>query len=369
MSGLSALLCGSGPRVYLCGPMVPEGQAPNGGYAAANARTLATLRDQGCHAQGLPYPLPSGSGLHKLRSYLQGFRQLLAQLSTLPPGVFHVTGLYKQFVLPELLLLRKARRLGFKTIYDVRAGSMQLHYRRLGAVYRWLFRAVLRSADQVMVEGREYDDFVRAVTGRSPFYFPNHIDLDANPARGPRSADAPPVLIYVGRVTLDKGLATLLDAARVLGEGGLRPEVWIVGPAAPGLQAELQARYADVAAQWLGSQSSQDVLALLTRAHFFVFASRHTGEGHSNALTEAMSAGCVPVVSRNGFNASVVGDAGSVLGLTADGPAYAAEIRQLWVEGRWESMSAKSRARASELFNSKAVIGALLAEYRRLCGK
>lgn len=350
--------------------MVPEGQAPNGGYAAANARTLATLRGQGCPVQGLPYPIPSGGGLQKLRGYVQGFRQLLAQLSTLPPGVFHVTGLYKQFVLPELLLLRKARRLGFKTVYDIRAGSMQLHYRRLGAVYRWLFRAVLRSADRVMVEGREYDDFVKSVTGRSPFYFPNHIDLDASPARVPRSAEAAPVLIYVGRVTLDKGLVPLLDAARALGQGGVKPEVWIVGPADAGLQSELQARYPDVGAQWMGSKPSHEVLALLTRAHFFVFASRHSGEGHSNALTEAMSAGCVPVVSRNGFNASVVGDAGAVLTLTADGAAYAAEIRQLWTEaGRWEALSARSRARASELFNSKAVIGSLQTEYRRLCGK
>lgn len=354
------------PTVYLCGPMVAEGQAPNGGYAAANARTLATLRAHHWPARGLPYPLPQGNGFRKLLAYVTGFRQLLAGLSSLQPGVLHVTGLYKQFAVPELLLIRKAKRLGFKTIYDIRAGSMLTYYRRLGGVYRMVFRSLLRSADCIMVEGREYEGFVQGVTGRTPFYFPNHIDVDASPARPRPAPGASPVMIYVGRVTLDKGIETVLGAARELKARGLDPKVWIVGPASSQLKNDVQAKFSDIDANWFGSMQANEVLSLLSQAHFFVFPSRHTGEGHSNALTEAMSKGCVPVVSLNGFNGSVVEEAGVVLPLQADGAAYAEAMLALWRGHQWADFSSRAQSRARASFDSTKVIRSLREQYQRL---
>lgn len=352
--------------IYLCGPLAPEGQPPNGGYAAANARTLAALRSQQRSVQAMPYPAPVGGGLAKLLGYVSGFRRLLRQLELQAPGVLHITGLYKQFVLPELLLLRKARRLGYLTVYDIRAGSMLLYYQRLGAVYQALFRRVLREADRVMVEGREYESFVQQLTGQAPFYFPNHVELASLADRTSPPAGESPVLIYVGRVNLDKGIATLLEAARVLGKRGSPVRVWIVGPAEAALQQALARDYPDVDAQWLGSRSSQAVLDLLAQAHFFIFPTRHRGEGHSNALTEAMSMGCVPLASKNGFNASVIDDAGIILPLEADGAAYASAVSDIWSQGRWLALSLKARARAQAHYGSPAVIGRLQDEYRML---
>lgn len=352
--------------IYLCGPLAPPGQAPNGGYAAANARTIATLETMGQDVVAMPYPQPTGRGLVKLTGYVAGFRRLLLQLAQQPPGVLHITGLYKQFILPELLLLHKARGLGYATVYDIRAGSMLRYYQNLGPVYRRLFDAALRIADRVMIEGLEYGDFVRQRTEREPFYFPNHIDTSHVAPRRTNDVAAGPVLIYAGRVTREKGIETLMAAAALLVRDGQPCSVMIVGPAEPELQATLQARYGAVSAQWLGSRSSADVLQLCAGAHFFVFPTRHSGEGHSNALTEAMSKGCVPIASRNGFNASVIDDAGVVLPLEAEPEAYAAAVLALWSSGLWQEYSARARSRAQQCFDSRKAVGRLLSEYQEL---
>lgn len=352
--------------LLFCGPVPEPGAAPAGGYEASNSRTIAALAAAGRPVQVLPYPQPRGGALSKLAGYWRGFGALLAALGRQPAGgVLHVTGLYKQFVIPELLLLRRARRRGLATIYDVRAGSMLKHYARLGPLYRWLFRATLRSADLVMIEGQEYAPFIEQHTGGAPFYLPNHVGLAEVPAPA-RAASGPPRLVYVGRVTVEKGIETALDAARLLAAQGLRFEVAVAGPGDAALMARLRQDHADLPVEWLGSLRADEVLAQFGRAHFFVFPTRHGGEGHSNALTEAMAMGCVPVASENGFNRSVIADAGRVLPLQADAAAYAAVLRELWTSGQWAGLSARAAQRAREQFSTEQVVARLLAAYAGL---
>ncbi len=354
------------PRILFCGPIPLEGAPPLGGYEACNRRTIDALRAAGADVRELHYPQPRGGKLRKLRGYLSGFAALLGQIRGDQQEVFHLTGLYKHFALGELLLLRRARRQGLHTVYDVRAGSMHKHYQRLGPAYRLLFRALLRSADRVMIEGMDYAPFVRLVTGRDAFYLPNHIPTGALPARS-ATADAgqPLRLIYVGRVNLEKGVDTALQTARELQRRGIVCELVIVGPADAALQARLQADYADCGARWLGSLQPAAVLAELSRSHLFLFPTRHPGEGHSNALTEAMAMGCVPVAADNGFNRSVIGDSGHIVPLQAPAAAYAEAIEALWPQ-QWAPLSQAAMQRTEQLFSTEQAVGRLLGAYREL---
>jgi glycosyltransferase involved in cell wall biosynthesis len=348
--------------IMFCGPIPLPGNAPGGGYEASNSRTIAALRAAGSSVTELRYPQPTGGKVAKLKGYWQGFGQLLKTISNAPPdNLLHVTGLYKQFVIPEILLLKQARRRGVATVYDIRAGSMFKHYRRLGPVYRYLFRLALRSADMVMIEGQEYASFVEQQTGAKPFYLPNHVSVDESAIQ--TRADAKPRLVYVGRITVEKGIETILEAARLLAKNGLNCEVAIAGPGDASLLARLKAEYSDLGIEWLGSLQSMAVLAQFGRAHFFMFPTRHSGEGHSNALTEAMAMGCVPLVSENGFNRSVVGDAGRVLALDAKAEAYAAEVLALWEGGRYAALSTLAANRARELFSTEQVVKRLQLVY------
>jgi len=64
---------------------------------------------------------------------------------------------------------------------------------------------------------------------------------------------------------------------------------------------------------WCLSRSQQRLIA----NHFFFVSDDLTiGEGHSNALTEAMDAGLVPICSDHGFNRDVIGNCGFLLPAT-----------------------------------------------------
>lgn len=356
---------GAAMKVVFCGPIARPAAAPAGGYEACNRRTIDALREHGAQVRELPYPQPDGGKLAKLRGYVGGFLALRRQIGRDAGQVFHLTGLYKHFVPAELLLVRRARRRGLRTVYDIRAGSMHLHYARLGPVYRWLFRRLLRSADQVMIEGMEYAPFVQQVTGRPPFYLPNHIKMTDIP---PRTAAPDGVLrlIYVGRVNLEKGVATALETAQLLQEQGQRCELVIAGPADPALLARLRTAYPHSPVKWLGSLTSAQVLAELGQAHLFLFPTRHRGEGHSNALTEAMAMGCVALASDNGFNQSVIGDTGRVLPMEASAAQYAEAAMALWRDGAWPTLSLAARTRAARLFSTEQAVSRLQAVYQEL---
>lgn len=355
-------------RIIFCGPIPLPGDAPTGGYEACNSRTIAALRAAGNTVQELRYPQPRGGAAAKLSGYWRGFRALLAEIGCLRSGdLLHMTGLYKQFVVAEYLMLRRARRQGLRTVYDVRAGSMLRHYSRLGSVYRWLFRKTLRCADLVMIEGMEYASFVETHTGRRPFYLPNHVGLDGAVAAAGRAGATQPRLIYVGRITVEKGIEIALESTRLLARQGLPCTIAIVGLGDAALLARLRVEYADVDVEWLGPLQASQVLAQFGRSHFFMFPTRHTGEGHSNALTEALATGCVPIAAENGFNLSVIGTAGRVLPLTADAEAYARAVRELWeADGQWAATSTLAARRALELFSTDQVIARLQDAYAQL---
>jgi glycosyltransferase involved in cell wall biosynthesis len=143
--------------------------------------------------------------------------------------------------------------------------------------------------------------------------------------------------------------------------------VRIAGDGNAAYLSSLRERYADLQVHWMGPLKSDDVLCLFSSAHFFVFPTRHFGEGQSNSLTEALACGCVPVASRHGFNASVVSDAGAVLELDALPAQYAEEVTNIWrTPGRWRGLSDVSRQRAASLFSTQAVIRRLIEHYRAL---
>lgn len=349
--------------IQFCGPIPQPGAPAVGGYEACNRRTIDALGAGGDTVHPLHYPTPRGGALAKLKGYVRGYLRLLREIDSSPGEVFHLTGLYKHFAPAEWLLLRRAKRRGLRTIYDIRAGAMFRHYQRLGPAYRWLFRSLLRQADQVMIEGPDYAPFVLEVTGKPAFYLPNHLPVQGMPARSADGA-APLRLVYIGRITLDKGIETALQAARLLAESGQPCTIAIAGSGPVDLLERLQRDYPE--AEWLGAISPNRVLEELGKSHFFLFPTRHTGEGHSNALTEAMAMGCVPVAADNGFNRSVIGASGVVLPLQDGARAYASAVRVLWQGGDWAGYSQAASERARTLFSTEQAVARLRGAYRDL---
>jgi glycosyltransferase involved in cell wall biosynthesis len=354
------------PPVYLCGPIARAGEAARGGYQACNRRTLDALRLAGADVRPLPFPHPRASGLRKMTEYAFGFLALYARVLKCPRGsILHLTALSVHFIYLEWVIVKLARLRGCHVLFDLRAGAGLINYEERTAVYRRAFDATARTAALCLVEGEELLPFVARSSGRPTYHFPNHLDTSAIAPRRDDDFPCAPTVAYAGRIVPEKGVETLLEACRQLASRGMAAQVRIAGDGDAAYLATLKKRYSDLPVQWLGPLQSADVLDLLRRSHFFVFPTRHFGEGQSNALTEALACGCVCIVSRHGFNASVVGPAGVVLEPGASPGDYAEQMAGLWgAPERWRSLSETSRRRANALFSTRSVVSRLVDHYR-----
>lgn len=361
-------------RVALCGPIAARQRAAQGGYEAANRRTSDALARRHVPVLELPYPPPQGGRRTALLRYAARFVQHAVWLIVHRRhyDVLHLTPLNMRFAPAELLLIVAARVAGRPVLMDVRAGTFVRHYGGAGALYRRVVDTELALADRVAVEARDYMAFVAERSRQAPFYFPNYAETapdgsDGAERPGP-SPDGLVRLVYFGRLVPEKGVDTVLEATSLLLAQGLRVRLDLVGDGPHDYLLALRRRHATLPVYWHGSLTGVRLAEVVRSAHFFLFPSRHDGEGHSNALNEAMACGVVPICSRQGFSASVVDDAGEVLPVDAQASAYAEAVAGVLSSGRWSTLSRRAVQRVREHFSEDATVPALIATYREMVG-
>lgn len=163
--------------------------------------------------------------------------------------------------------------------------------------------------------------FIARHSSKSVGVVPNGVDI---PVQDPRirkatreslgieeSAD---VMIFVGRITAEKGLGDLVRALRFLRSPGTtfaEPLHLIVVGDGPDRQ-HLEGAFGTIPELWVRFLGKRlDVQALLAAADLFVFPSLH--ENLSNALLEAMAAGLAPIACDVGGNTEVLQGGAGVL--------------------------------------------------------
>ena len=190
---------------------------------------------------------------------------------------------------------------------DARLKILTLHgiySRQIGLLYGDALGSIARAVESILL--REVD-VVTAVTveaaryyerlGVDVRYIPNAIDLSEMPRDGVRISD--PQIIYLGRLSREKGVDLLVEAAMlglrgvvVAGDGPLRPLI------------ERASR--DGLIRYLGPLPRWRALRLLAGSDVAVLPSRE--EGVSTALLEAMALKIPVVATRVGGNLEVVRD-------------------------------------------------------------
>ena len=182
-----------------------------------------------------------------------------------------------------------------------------------------------------------------------------------------------PTVIFVGRVTRQKGLPVLLRAA-----AELDPAAQLVICAGQADTAELEAEVSELAAQlretrsgviWIsGMLAKREVIQLLTHATVFVCPSLYEPLGIVNL--EAMACGTAVVGSRVGGIPEVVADGKTGLLVPPGDPAaLAASINVLLADQQLAAeMGRLGRARAETEFGWASIAAQTAALYTELAG-
>ncbi|MCE7974544.1 MAG: glycosyltransferase [Leptolyngbya sp. PLA1] len=201
----------------------------------------------------------------------------------------------------------------------------------------------LASGLRSMLPAREAD-IVRLTHG---------VDVPDLPVR-PMCDGRPLRLVYAGRLDEpQKRVSALLEMSRVLDSQGVRHELVLVGdgPAAARVRACASALPSVTV---LPPLVNERVLALFGAADMTVLASRH--EGLSLSVLEAISRGCVPVITRTDSGAAELvedGVSGVLVDASVDaddacvGSAMASGVRRAAADLGALSRGAHARARSS----------------------
>ena len=220
-------------------------------------------------------------------------------------------------------------------------------------------RAMLSSADCITVESSSYIRDIKEVMGidAKAIYFPNLTICDNLPIQT-RSHDKFSIF-YFGRITMSKGIDVLLDMMNYL---DTHYHLYLAGNIDKDFDLNI---VENENITYLGLLTPSQLKEEMGKMHFFVFPTRHIGEGQSNSLIESMANGLVPLASNQGFNAEVIADCGIVLDKNATGAEYATEIKKINMK-LWERMSEKASTHIRTCHNIDIEIPKLVALYKRI---
>jgi glycosyltransferase involved in cell wall biosynthesis len=167
---------------------------------------------------------------------------------------------------------------------------------------RLVERLGLRHAAAVIATTRELASRASRLARRVEL-IPNGVDTSRfHPAAGPRP-DGRKRILYVGRLSAEKNLSTVIAAAGLLGD---KVTVVLVGGGPLKDELHEQAQAAGVAAEFAGVVDQRALPAVYASADAFVLAS--FTEGHPKVLLEAMASGVPCVASDCAGNRSLVTD-------------------------------------------------------------
>lgn len=306
-----------GTPVAVCGPIAKMGFPAAGGREASNLRLMQLQESMGLNPIALRYPSVKGRALPvKAWAYLREFGKIERRIQALSRDtILHFTPHCRQFIRFEEKLIRRARACGHPVVLDLRAGNKQSDYFARGPSYRSVFERILSMADVVTVEGSEYIQFVRGILPDTPiFHIPNFIMSEEAVTHAVTRPLDVVSLTYVGSVLEEKGLLQCVQLINELSARGLNVTFNVIGAFSQDFAATLrQVAVGTGTVNFLGAQPFAVVRQMLARSHFFLLLTEWRGEGHSNALTEAMGQGAIPIVTDHGFCRSVVGEDGIVV--------------------------------------------------------
>lgn len=226
---------------------------------------------------------------------------------------------------------------------------------------RAIFRRLSALCDGIMVLNTKAYDFAKANSKRAYIeIIPNFVSLSEVAAPDNKVwSDKIKNVIYVGGVTPEKGCDNIIEAAKELSDIRFH----LVGS----VSDEIRAMEIPSNVELYGNRSKVFISEMFGKCDAFLFLSRYWGEGFSNALVEAMSAGLPCIVSDWAANADMIGEDGGIVLKENNVTELVGAIRQLYEDKDIrKAMGERNIKAAVDMYSENVVLKKYVEFYERL---
>ena len=366
------------PRIYFFANFGNWSRQPYGGGEIGNRRTLGMMRR-------------AGYDVHLIEKYNRVYKHTRTDAIIISclmiwnviklfyvllfgrhkNSLVHIVGFYGSTIYFERILVGISHLLGYRTIYEMRGGGATYHYQNGSERYRRWFAATIRQADYIFSQGQENKPLIDSIEqGKHFFYYPNCVMRDFCPEEYPNKPNNRINLLYFGRVAKQKNVDVVVDAFNLLAAKYSNIYLDIVGNCTePAYAVEINRRiksseYADRIT--MHPACSHDKLKEhLVDKHFYLFPTTEPREGHSNALTEAMAWGIIPIATDMGFNRTIVDDDMLIVKQILP-KSFADVVADIVDKGRIQEHSERAYHRIQSNYTEDIVYNSLKEEYNTL---
>lgn len=373
------------PRIYFFANFGNWNRQPYGGGEIGNRRTLGMMRR-------------AGYDVHLIEKYNRVYKHTRTDAIVITclmmwnviklfvvllfgrrnKSLVHIVGFYGSTIYFERIIVGISHLLGYRTIYEMRGGGANFYYQKGSERYRHWFAATIRQADYIFSQGQENKPLIDSIDlGKRFFYYPNCVMRNFCPTDYPSKPANRINLLYFGRVARPKNVDVIVEAFNLLAAKYSNLYLDIVGnctePAyAEGIRKLISASKYTERITMHPACSHDKLKEHLADKHFYLFPTTEPREGHSNALTEAMAWGLIPVATDMGFNRAVIGNDSLIVCLhecpdKQVNPAYiVSTVSRIIDAGEIQKLSMQAYQRIQDNFTEEVVYNRLTEEYASL---
>jgi len=287
------------------------------------------------------------------------------------PTIIHITSLYKWHIFREWIIVNISLFFNIKVLFDIRAGRFDTLYYKTNFIFKFFTKNIIKNSFSITVEGKRYIDFIQKEFIRTAYYLPNFINTTDSKV-SPRDYCKNDIckLFFAGRIVREKGIEELL-----LGLEGVVPKFNIKLLLAGSIENtykeylfnKFPVLFKEGIIVFLGVLDLDQLLKEMRDSDIFLLPSKHKGEGHSNAVNEAMYAGLPLIVSNQGFLSDLVTlETGIVIDEVNAKNIENAIISICSDKKLLKNMGEKSRKMVIENYSDSVVLGSLKEIYRKI---
>lgn len=287
------------------------------------------------------------------------------------PAVVHVLAQYRFATPREFMIVAISRLFRIPVLYEIKAGALINWYNAAGRVSQWLLRKIVEWATVVLVEGVPYIEFLRDNFGVESHYFPNFVPTVELPDTVPVRLQSPAIrVVFVGYAYRGKGVYELVEGCNLAAQE-VEIELTLIGHEEEELAGWLDeyTPHENFSLVRAGRLPHHEILERLAAQDVFGFPTSHSGEGHSNAINEAMMSGLVIMATRHGFLDTIVGETRGYMLEAASPESIATALLAIHhdrPEARRRAANATEHLRTA--FTSDAALAKLEGYYRQCIG-